>query len=329
MCSDFLLNPRHSYSLITPLLCTGNLEEERAHLIAWIEQRRNQNTKASYSTYSKQYLEYAAFKGFDPKSEITLASFMRASLERGLSRSTINSSILSAAADLYRYDDVPITRGPLITQLKKVVRESTPTPTQKKPLEMEHVRRMASIVKPHFLHVRDYFMILLMTVCMMRESEAVALLSTDVTLDITGGAWCLVVLVQKSKTDQERTGHTILVSPSATRLTCPLFWYTVYDQMREKGSKFLFHQAQEERRSEGLSASTPCHIVKSRLAEIGIDSSGYGSHSCRRGGATAAVAANIDLHLVKRHGNWKSDAVFLYVVDSVKARLSVSEAILA
>ena len=63
---------------------------------------------------------------------------------------------------------------------------------------MEHVRRMASIVKPHFLHVRDYFMILLMTVCMMRESEAVALLSTDVTLDITGGAWCLVVLVQKS-----------------------------------------------------------------------------------------------------------------------------------
>ena len=81
---------------------------------------------------------------------------------------------------------------------------------------------------------------------------------------------------------------------------------------------------------EGLSASTPCHIVKSRLpAEIGIDSSGYGSHSCRRGGAAAAVAANVDLHLVKRHGNWKSDAVYLYVVDSVKARLPVSEAILS
>ena len=64
-------------------------------------------------------------------------------------------------------------------------------------------------------------------------------------------------------------------------------------------------------------------------AEIGIDSSDYGSHSCRRGGATAAVAANVDIHLVKRHGNWKSDAVYLYVVDSVKARLSVSGAILA
>ena len=307
------------------------MAEEKASLIAWIEQKRNQNTKASYSTYSKQYLEYAASKGFDPKSEVTLASFMKASLDRGLSRSTINSSILSAAADLYRYDDVPMNRGPLIAQLKKVVKESTPTPTQKKPLEMVHIGMMAALVKPHYLHIRDYFMILLMTVCMMRESEAVALLATDVTLDNIDGAWCLVVLVQMSKTDQERAGHTILVSPSALRLTCPLFWYTVYDQTRAKDSKFLFHQAQGARRNvlEGLSASTPCHIVKNRLAEIGIDASGYGSHSCRRGGATAAVAANVDLHLVKRHGNWKSDAVYLYVVDSVKARLSVSQAILA
>ena len=254
---------------------------------------------------------------------------MKASLDRGLSRSTINSTILSAAAQLYRYDDVPMVRGALIDQLKKVVKESTPAPTQKKPLEMDHIKMMAARVRPNYLHTRDYLMILLMTVCMMRESEAVALLATDVTLNQLGGAWCLVVLVQKSKTDQERTGHTILVSPSALRLTCPLFWYTVYDQMRAKDSTYFFHQAGRNDRLEGLSASTPCHIVKSRLAEIGIDPTGYGSHSCRRGGATAAVAANVDLHLVKRHGNWKSDAVYLYVVDSVKAQLSVSEAILA
>ena len=92
---------------------------------------------------------------------------------------------------------------------------------------MDHLKMMATLVKPHYLHVRDYFMILLMTVCMMRESEAVALLATDVTLDRLGGAWCLVVMVQMSKTDQERTGHTILVSPSALRLTCPLLVYSI------------------------------------------------------------------------------------------------------
>jgi hypothetical protein len=307
------------------------LEEEKAHLIAWIEERRNQNTKDSYSTYSKQYLEYTTLRGFDPKSDISLASFMRVSLERGLSRSTINSSIVSAAADMYRYDDVPMGRGALITQMKKVVSESTPTPSQKKPIEMVHIRRMAVLVKPCFVHVRDFFMILLMTVCMMRESEAVALLATDVSLDMIGGVWSLVVKVQKSKTDQVRAGHTILVAPSSLRLTCPLFWYTVYDRLRLKDSRYLFHQTPGVHRSglEGLSSNTPCHIVKARLAELGIDSSGYGSHSCRRGGATAAVTASVDLHLVKRHGNWKSDAVYLYIVDSAEAQMSVSEAILA
>ena len=275
-------------------------------------------------------MEYATLKKFDPKSEITLASFMKEALGRGLSRSTINSSIVAAVADLYRFDDDSMVRGALIAQVKKVVKESTPAPVQKKPLEMELIRRLATLVTPSFVHVRDYLMILLMTVCMMRESEAVALLATDVMIEVMGGAWCLVVKVQKSKTDQERTGHTILVSPSALRLTCPLYWFTIYVRLRAKESGFFFHQAEGARRSvmEGLSPSTPCHIVKNRLSELGIDSSEYGSHSCRRGGATAAVAANVDLHLVKRHGNWKSDAVYLYVVDSVKARLSVSEAIL-
>ncbi len=73
---------------------------------------------------------------------------MRALLERGLSRSTISSSIVSAAADMYKYDDVPMGRGALITQLKKVVSESAPTPSQKKPIEMAHIRRMAVLVKP-------------------------------------------------------------------------------------------------------------------------------------------------------------------------------------
>ena len=134
------------------------------------------------------------------------------------------------------YPEIITSGGVLIDQLKKVVKESTPAPTQKKPLEMDHIKMMAARVRPNYLHTRDYLMILLMTVCMMRESEAVALLATDVTLNQLGGAWCLVVLVQKSKTDQERTGHTILVSPSALRLTCPLFWYTMYDQLREKDS---------------------------------------------------------------------------------------------
>jgi hypothetical protein len=55
----------------------------------------------------------------------------------------------------------------------------------------------------------------------------------------------------------------------------------------------------------------------------------YGSHSLRKGGATAAAATRVRMHLLKRHGRWRSDAVFIYIVDPLVARLEVSRAILS
>ena len=64
------------------------------------------------------------------------------------------------------------------------------------------------------------------------------------------------------------------------------------------------------------------------LRRIGVNPTGYGSHSMRRGGATAAVKAKVQMHVVKRHGRWASDAVYPYVVDSDEGKLSFTQAIL-
>jgi len=53
-----------------------------------------------------------------------------------------------------------------------------------------------------------------------------------------------------------------------------------------------------------------------------------GSHSLRRGGATAAAARAIRVHILKRHGRWASDAVYLYIQDPGESRVAVSRAIL-
>ena len=71
----------------------------------------------------------------------------------------------------------------------------------------------------------------------------------------------------------------------------------------------------------------PNKIVKAALKRIGVDPERYGSHSARRGGATAAAAQGIAMHLLKRHGRWKSDAVYAYISDSLISRLSVALAI--
>ena len=69
-------------------------------------------------------------------------------------------------------------------------------------------------------------------------------------------------------------------------------------------------------------------MIKKWLLKINVSPAGYGSHSMRRGGATAAAKMHIRMHVLKRHGRWKSDAVYLYIDESTKDRLQVSEAVL-
>jgi integrase len=80
--------------------------------------------------------------------------------------------------------------------------------------------------------------------------------------------------------------------------------------------------------ADELATGTPNHTVKRWLGKIGVSSVGFGSHSLRRGGATAAAKARVQMHVIKRHGRWASDAVYLYIVGGVGEQLGVSAAVL-
>ena len=49
------------------------------------------------------------------------------------------------------------------------------------------------------------------------------------------------------------------------------------------------------------------------LRSIGLDPSVYAGHSFRRGGASLAYQAGLPVQAIKLLGNWKSDAVLLYL----------------
>lgn len=74
-----------------------------------------------------------------------------------------------------------------------------------------------------------------------------------------------------------------------------------------------------------LSYTTCRDLFKAALSSIGLDSSYFGLHSLRAGGASAAAAIGISDRLFKKHGRWKSDsAKDGYVKESLKNQLSVS-----
>ncbi len=54
-----------------------------------------------------------------------------------------------------------------------------------------------------------------------------------------------------------------------------------------------------------------------------IELQDIGSHSLRRGGATAAANAGVSVDDIKAHGRWRSDAVEVYIRRSAERRLRV------
>lgn len=298
-----------------------------AGLIQFIESNRPQTTVKSYGTYASKYTSFCQLRSLPLDSPVSVAAFMKHSYDRGLrGRSTLSSTIPSSISHIFRYTDTNPCNFPLVQQMKRTLTKLANPPKQKAPLTRAHLVSLASLVTPTFDSVQDFFMILLMMTCMLRESEAVNLSSEDVWVEVVDGQRCLFAFVQISKTDQCRNGHTIVVGQAKLRQICPVHWFYAHSKTRTSTMPFLFHRGTNSRKA--LANTTPNHTLKRLLSSIDVDPAPYGSHSARRGGVTAAIAHGAELHLVARHGNWKSDAIFLYISDSLQAKLSVSGAIL-
>jgi hypothetical protein len=105
-----------------------------------------------------------------------------------------------------------------------------------KPLEIDYLRKMSQLIKPQ---IKDYFMLLLMTVAMLRESEAVTLKPEDVECLSIENEECLVVRVAKQTTKVR--GNTILIAMSTDKRVCPIFWFKLLASRRDKQAKTRFH----------------------------------------------------------------------------------------
>jgi integrase len=303
---------------------------QRKEIEQWLRSKQPKNTGKTYSTYGKQYLEFTKKNEMNPDSDVALAHFMRHGLEvRKLSRSTLTDAIPSAVNDLFRYADTSPSRSKLVSEMKKVIKTNTASTARgpMTPISNDQLRRIVKKTQPSEESIRDTFLMIVMFLGFLRQSEATNLRFNDIWVDSVDGSLelALYIFVEKSKTDQARHGHTIILPSAPQTSLCPLAWFRMHCKVR-RSPTHVFHNVKANAKRMG--ENFPYTVIKRCLTAIGVNPAGYGSHSLRRGGATAAVKAGVDIRLIKRHGNWKSDAVFLYIVDDAQTKLTVGKAIL-
>ena len=270
-------------------------------------------------------------------SAALVSSYARHMFEDGYARNTINVH-LAAIASEYKFSDVPSpTRHAMVAATRRVVANHTPPPKSRKPLLSDAITRVVNDANARLaagsdaLLVRDVFMMLLMVAGFLRPAEAMALLKEHVTveeLELSDGSKvpALCAFIMRSKTDQDGLGRRRVLIGRAQTDACALTWYDRWRAVWAPNATHVFHDVRTGTR---LSAATPLHRFRALLKEANVpDWNEYVGHSARPGGATEAARFGIVTRLLKRHGFWRSDAVYVYVHDDVEQQLSVGAAAL-
>ena len=131
------------------------------------------------------------------------------------------------------------------------------------------------------------------------------------------------IFIRKSKTDQHAKGDYVSIVKNNNHVICPVLITLHYLKKMSIKSGYLLPTVKGKVFTNNalLCYNTALRDLRKCLTKIGIDPSGFGEHSGRRGGTTAAFSAGASVNELMLQGRWKSqDMPHLYTDNASKVR---------
>jgi site-specific recombinase XerD len=184
---------------------------------------------------------------------------------------------------------------------------------QKAPVAVEDLRRMfLHLPTNELLAARDRALLLIGFADAFRRSELVALNVEDVQLCADG----LLILLPRSKTDQEGEGRKIAVPYGSTPDTCPVRSCQCWLESAEIATGPLFRRHGNVQ-TDRLSDKAVALVIKRYAEAAGLDPKKYAGHSLRSGLVTAAAIAGVsERSIMQQTGHKSSTMVRRYIRDA-------------
>lgn len=202
--------------------------------------------------------------------------------------------------------------NPVITKVLKGLSVRKGTRGRKvQPLTIDDLKLVLSKMRERRFEelkiIRDRAMFTLCFFGAFRRGELVRLRVEDLTFTDQG----LVVLLPKSKTDQEGQGQEVAILPQKDPLICPIRLMREWLEKGELKSGYLFcridrngYMGKKHMTGEGFAL-----LVKDYVEQAGLDPEVFSGHSLRAGFATSAAAAGKSLHNIMRQTRHKDERV--------------------
>lgn len=206
----------------------------------------------------------------------------------------------AAIAAAHRASGYPSQTGhPAIKELLRGMSRKLGTPPR--PVEAllsEDIRRMIHALPDTLISARDRALILIGFAGAFRRSELVGLDVEDVSYRDEG----LVVLLRRSKVDQEGKGRLVGIPYGKNPVTCPVaalqHWLGAFGI--SEGAIFRGLDRHGHIVSERLSKRSVGEIIKRMAEAAGLDPARHSGHSLRSGHATQAAKSGVAEHIIRQ-----------------------------
>jgi integrase len=268
------------------------------------------NTKRAYGS---DLAHFAAWGGSIPASPTSVAEYLaaHASVHRV-------STLVRRVATISKAHDVGGLVNPCRSEivratLRGIKRAFGAGHQEAKPLLRDELLVVLDAIPHDIKGLRDRALLLLGFAGGFRRSELVGLDCVDVELVRQG----LVVILRRSKTDQEGVGRKVGIPYGRSR-HCPVGAFNDWLAASniDQGPMFRPVDRHSHVHPERLSGEAVSLVIKERVAAAGIDPAGYSGHSLRAGFATSAAQAGVSTLKIRSQTGHASDAMLArYVRD--------------
>ncbi|XP_035688735.1 uncharacterized protein LOC118424294 [Branchiostoma floridae] len=296
---------------------------------------RAPNTIKKYVRSFRNWEGFASSKGLPslPASGPHLALYLLKLLQTSRSAFPLEAALFAVAwAHRISGHPSPHTHH-LPSQVLQAAKRILATPVSKKlPLTPCNIRQLCTTYVSPTMSIDT-----LQTLCLIVIGFAGFLRWDDLSqLRADDVSFCdgyAALFVEKRKNDQFREGHWICIAASYTT-SCPVTLLKRFIQSSTStGHARLFrrvatHNGVTFLRPEPMSYTRAREKVLNLLSTIGLDSTKYGLHSLRSGGASTAAAMGVPDRLIAHHGGWRRiEAREGYILESKSAVLGVSRSL--
>jgi hypothetical protein len=200
---------------------------------------------------------------------------------------------------------------------------------KKEPLALEHLEAICQRFAGPGCSLKDLMVCTAMSSAFFgffRYAD-LAIIVADEVLFAQDDSWADIFLEER-KTDQFREGQWAVLSAWAGSPACPVrLLRRLLERARPAPGEALFSAVRDGKYATGapINYGTLRELFLEKFAAVGLDTSKFGTHSCRAGGATLAANAGVPDRMWREHGGWRSiRAASGYVKSSHAAKLAVT-----